>query len=363
MTYKWYLLDWRNPQRVVVGDLTNVHESSFPSDGDTNLEITPDPQFADLLRQDQTVLECEINVGGGHEGHYEDWVRSLINGTLNPDGTIGSKVTAQGIWVEDLGHGSKTELHPMDVVFGSVPASRLPGDWIGDVAAAHGLVVGQGLLAYRFAVASDDRAGEFQSAPPLAPYTRPVTFSLPFPLPPAEGLSVPRHDLRLDLSDNGTIEISDPVADGGGGTVLPVTVTCVAAYDDPAPGADDQNPGAVTGEIVAYWVPANVPLIEIRPSSLNFHAIFVGESDSLSTQVRNTGVLDLVISIAAAHAHSQFRWDAVSGATIPPGGSLEVFVDFGPQGIGSAQATMFVQSNAAGSPHAVTLTGQGKKSM
>lgn len=359
MTYKWYLLDWRNPQRVVVGDLTNVHESGFPSDGDTNLEITPDN--ADLLREGQTVLECEINVGGGHEGHYEDWVRSLINGTLNPDGTIGSKVTAQGVWVEDLGHGGKTELHPMDVVFGSVPASRLPGDWIGDVAAGHGLVVGQGLLAYRFAVASDDRAGEFQSAPPLAPYTRPVTFSLPFPPQPAEGLSVPRHELRLDLSDNGTIEISDPVADGGGGTVLPVTVTCVAAYDDPAPGADDQNPGAVTGEIVAYWVPANVPLITIVPQNLNFPATAVNGNAQLSTQIRNTGALDLVVSIAAAPAHSPFRWDVVSGATISPGGSLEVFADFAPPGIGVAHGTMFVQSNAPGSPHAVTLEGTGKK--
>jgi hypothetical protein len=375
MTYKWFLIDWRDPQRFVVGELTNVHRSSFPSDGDTNLEITPDgpdpdvpnsPDFRTLLRGhvdgvvDQTVLECEINVGGDWQDHYEDWVRSLI------DGTTDGKITAQGIWVEDLGHGSKTELHPMDVIFGSVEGSLLPGDWIGAVAARHGLVVGDSLLALRFAVASDDRQGEFQSAPPLAPYTRPVTFLLPFPAQPAGGAATPESDLRIDLQANATIEIGDPRPDPlvnpkrAGNMVLPVTVTCVAAYDDPAPGASDEGPGVLTGEIVTFWSSPATPLIAASPQHLSFGKVPVMSVVSLSTTILNVGAADLAVTVPAPPVGA-FRWEPIAQTTIPAGGSLELPVDFAPRAINPAQGTLWIQSNAPSSPTAVALDGTGTK--
>ncbi len=67
----------------MVGFLTDVHPSSCPSDGDTNLEVTPDPSDPDsvalLGTGGQTVLECEINVKGDQLGHHENWARNLIN--------------------------------------------------------------------------------------------------------------------------------------------------------------------------------------------------------------------------------------------------------------------------------------------
>jgi hypothetical protein len=358
MTYKWYLLDWRNPQRVVVGNLTNVHRSSFPSDGDTNLEITPDPSDPDSMALlgggGQTVLECEINVKGDQQDHYENWVRTVINGTTD------GKISAEGVWVEDLGHNSKTELHPMDVIFGSVPASTLPGDWIGDLACQHGLVVGDSLIGYRFAVASDDRAGEFQSAPPLAPYTRPVTFNLPFPQRPAQGLWTATTAQRIDRQDNATIEVGDAFVDAAGKTLLPITVTCTAAYDDPAPGADDQVPGVLTGEIVTYWVSATIPQIVLNPTQLSFGKVRILDSRRLSVQIFSTGPVDLVVS-ASPSPPGPFAWDGLAATTIAPGGSLSLTVDLNPGGIGSTQATLFIQSNAPGSPHAIALHGEGIK--
>jgi hypothetical protein len=100
--------------------------------------------------------------------------------------------------------------HPMDVIFGSVAYSLLPGDWIGAVAGRHGRAVGDSLLALRFAIASDDRQGEFQSAPPLAPCTRPVTCLLPLAAQPRGGVSNPESDQWIDLQTNATIEIGDP---------------------------------------------------------------------------------------------------------------------------------------------------------
>jgi hypothetical protein len=117
----------------------------------------------------------------------------------------------------------------MDVIFGSVADSPLPGDRISTVPGRHGLGVGDSLLALWFAVASDDRQGEFQSAPPLAPYTRPVTFLLPFPAQPQAGVSNPETDQRIDLQANATIEIGDPrpetpVSPKRGGNRVPAAV-------------------------------------------------------------------------------------------------------------------------------------------
>jgi hypothetical protein len=128
---KWFLHDWMAPQRVLIGTLTNVHDSGGVLDGgdnDTNLEIVPrpEPQFTDLLqnRHNQAnqngLIECEINVGADWRSQYEFFAASLV----------GREVTAQGVFVEDDDHASKTELHPTDVIFARVEDSQLPGDWI-----------------------------------------------------------------------------------------------------------------------------------------------------------------------------------------------------------------------------------------
>jgi hypothetical protein len=119
----------------------------------------------------------------------------------------------------------------------------------------------------------------------------------------------------------------------------------------------------VRWEKIYDGVPANVPpiAIAIDPGELNFHGVPVHDSRTLTTRIWNTGVLELVVSVAAPPAHSPFRWDAVSGATIPQGASIELFVDFDPPGIGHAHGTMLVQSNAPGSPSAVSLDGVGIK--
>ncbi len=55
-----------------------------------------------------------------------------------------------------------------------------------------------------------------------------------------------------------------------------------------------------------------------------------------------------------------FTWSQVSALTIAPGTSSQVLVDFAPPGAGQAHGTLQVQSNAAGSPHHVSLEGTGK---
>ena len=355
---KWFLEDWRSPQRVLVGKLRNVHDSSGILDGgdnDTNLEIEPRADFVGLLtnrhgRDNQpqdgqpSVVECEVNVGSDWRSQFEFFVNSLVD----------REVTAQGVFVDDDGHDSKTELHPVDVIFARVDDSQLPGDWIGALAAQRGLVLDQSLFVTRFAAASDDREGLVLSGPPLASWDRPTTIALPLPpVPPGTGW-VPDFSLQVLRQDKATIDTAvagDP--QDSGNLVIQVTITCQ--------GRDYGGPGVAMGEIGTFWTSQTLPAIQVSPDFISFNEVFVGESADRTVTITNTGHADLVITIPAP-AGKVFTWEPVSGQAIAPGASATVEVEFRPPGVGPAQGQLRVDSNAAGSPHIVTLKGTGKKS-
>ncbi len=356
---KWFLEDWRSPQRVLTGTLTDVHDSSGILDGgdnDTNLEIVPRPEkeFQDLLKNrhgqpnkakdgQAPVVECEVNVGSDWRSQFEFFVSTLV----------GREVTAQGVFVDDDDHESKTELHPVDVIFARVDDSQLPGDWIGALAARRGLVLGQSLLVTRFAAASDDREGLVLSGPPLASWDRPTTLAPPLPpVPPGTGW-VPDFSLHVLRQDKATIDpavVEDPP--GSGNLVVQVTITCQ--------GRDYGGPGVAMGEIGTFWTSQTLPAIQISPAFISFGGVFVGDGTDRTVTITNTGHADLVITIPAP-AGGVFTWDPVSGQAIAPGASAAVDVGFRPPGVGVAHGQLQVVSNAAGSPHIVKLDGTGKK--
>ena len=351
---KWFLRFWTDPQRTLVGELRNVHDSGGTLDGgdnDTNLEIAPlsEQVFQDLLqnRHNQVngngLIECEINVGSDWRSEFEFFVNSLV----------GREVTAQGVFVDDDDHGSKTELHPMDVVFARVDDSQLPGDWIGPLAAGRGLVLDQSLFVTRFAAASDDREGLVLSGPPLASWDRPTTFTLRLPpVPPGDGW-VPDFSLHMLRQDKATVDtavVGDPQS---GNLVVQLTITCR--------GRDYGGPGVAMGEIGTFWTSQTLPAIQISPANISFSGVFVGDGTDRTVTITNTGHADLVITIPAP-AGTVFTWDSVSGQAIAPGASFAVDVEFRPPGAGPAHGQLRVESNAAGSPHVVTMDGTGKKS-
>jgi hypothetical protein len=231
----------------------------------------------------------------------------------------------------------------MDVIFASVAGSNLPGDWIGALASQLGLEVGTSLLAYRFAVASDDRDDD---TPPLSPWTRPATFSLPFPTPPAPGLAGNSRYV-LDLDQSATIGTA--LRGEGAGTLLDVTVTCL--------GRDYGGPGVLTGEAVTYWAPP-VAGIAVSPSSISFGTVAVGDVVDRTVTIASTGQLALQVTVAASPAGSPFHWPQ-HDVTVAPGASTSLSVSFAPSGAGAAAATLRVASNAAGSPASVVLHGTG----
>jgi len=345
---KWVVEDSLAPERRVVGTMSDVHISNdgFTDDDDTDFELEPRPEeeFQALLKNrkgkvnENGKLECEIHVSDERRDQHLAWVRSLS----------GTEVTAHGVWVDDTGHDDKTELHPLDVVFGPVVASIMPGDWIGALATERGLVIGATMLAFRFAAASDNRGNLFNRAkPPLSRQTRPTTFKPPFPPRPG-GNSVARSEQRIALVEHASIESADPV-DENGTMVQPVTVTCL--------DRDHGGPGILLGELVTYWAAPGAPSISVDRVDIDFGKIGVGESVTRHVTIANNGQADLAVIIAGSRFSSSFNWADVN-TIISPGGSFQLTIDFSPLAAGKPRDTVIVESNAPGSPPRVALHGE-----
>ena len=120
------------------------------------------------------------------------------------------------------------------------------------------------------------------------------------------------------------------------------------------------SPFVALGEAGTFWTSQTLPAIQLSPISVSFGAVFAGDSADRTVTITNTGHADLVITIPAP-AGNIFTWVPVSGHAIAPGASFATEVDFSPPGVGQANGRLRVESNAAGSPHIVTLTGSGKK--
>jgi len=100
------------------------------------------------------------------------------------------------------------------------------------------------------------------------------------------------------------------------------------------------------------------PIFSIAPASLSFGNVEVGSSSILQTTVTNTGTADLVISDIVS-LDAQFTFAPAAPITILPGANQVFDVTFAPAAIGSYTADLTFTHNAAGSPFAYQLTGNG----
>jgi hypothetical protein len=260
---------------------------------------------------------------------------------------IGHEITAIGVYVDDTGHDDKTEIHPMDLIVTRIDVSALPQDWIGDVARQHGLQVGAGLLAYRYAAASDDRGGVFFESPPLAKQTRSTSITLPFPARQAGAIS-PQVEVRGGGARNAASHIDVEVVGDVASADLVVTVKAV----------DSGGPGFDLGEVALYW--AGSRQLKVSPSALTFGTIDVGNVVVRRFAVSNTGSEPVTLTIPGSPFPGAFGWNDVPATTLPAGGSFEVVVDYSPATAGHHTGAVSVASDAEGNPHVVTLDGRAK---
>ncbi|MBL7191931.1 right-handed parallel beta-helix repeat-containing protein, partial [bacterium] len=97
---------------------------------------------------------------------------------------------------------------------------------------------------------------------------------------------------------------------------------CIDAGDPASP----LDPDGTVADIGAYYF---YQLI-IEPEVLDFGVLDVGETDSLSVLISNTGIEEIIID-TVYNSLSVFTFDSSAiGAVIPPGDSLEITVTFTP---------------------------------
>lgn len=340
----WFLRDQSSPVQTLVGTLTDVHNAGtgFNQDGDTNLTIVPNDASRDLVKNREGVwnregtIECEINVteDGAGRSRYERWVSSMI----------GMEVQAKGVFVDDTGHDNKTEIHPMDLIVAQVSSSALVGDWIGDVARQHGLQVGTGLFAYRYAAASDNRSdGLFGGWPPLSRQTRATSATLPFPVRPAGAIS-PEVEVRSAGARNAASHINTTVV---GDTASAALVVTVKADRHGGPGFD-------LAEVALYW--AGTRLLDVSPTSLSFGLIGIGEAVRRTFTIANAGTETVTVRVPDGSS-SAFSWNSVAATALVPGASFPVTVEFSPTVAGRYTDSVSIISDAPGDPH-VSLEGR-----
>jgi len=356
---KWVL---RSESEILAGTLQRVYvPSGFTSDGDTNLVIAPDPAHQGLLvnrhgrRNGNATMECEVNVT---DSIARLWWRPLFNRWA--DSMMFTPISLVGVYVDDDGHDSKTELHPVDLIVGRVDQPLVPHDpswWISRRAAERGLhvvpldnpdsVTGELLYAYRFLASSDDRAGI--AGPPLSMTTR--TVSLHVAMPPAPGPTwTPYAAHSLAFIDHA--EVSVGVSTTGTRHRVRITVTCQAATQG--------GPGIVLGEVAAYWKNPAVPEISLDPASVSFGQVIPMRTATRTIRITNIGVAPLVVSTSSPQAHSVFTWSAFSNQTIPGGGHRDVTVTFRPRTPGGATGVWHVHTNDALGRSSVQLSGTGR---
>jgi hypothetical protein len=103
---------------------------------------------------------------------------------------------------------------------------------------------------------------------------------------------------------------------------------------------------------------AAVPVLSLNPALLNFATHTVGSSSPLqSVTLSNTGAAAL--SLGSIAASGDFSQTNNCGGELAATASCILSVSFTPQARGVASGAIVITSNAAGSPHSVSLSGVG----
>jgi uncharacterized repeat protein (TIGR01451 family) len=153
----------------------------------------------------------------------------------------------------------------------------------------------------------------------------------------------------------------------GGSCVVSVDVTSSTpgTYNNQIPvGSMTSSTGGNTSVIQATLTvtAAPAPAVSLNVSSLSFGAVTVGTTSATQDiLITNSGNATLVIGTGSVSGGEFVRaaTPRCDGVTLAPAASCTEKVAFAPTTVGPQTGTWSVTSNAAGSPHSVSLSGEG----
>ena len=116
--------------------------------------------------------------------------------------------------------------------------------------------------------------------------------------------------------------------------------------------------GSLGGGVIYRLGPPKPAVAQVSPTALDFGALQVGATSAAQiVTLQNTGTGPL--AIAGIVASGDFASTNDCPATLGAGASCSINVTFTPAAAGARSGAVTVTDNAAGSPHVVTLSGQG----
>lgn len=102
----------------------------------------------------------------------------------------------------------------------------------------------------------------------------------------------------------------------------------------------------------------STPNVSLSPSTIAFTSQAVGTvSNAQTVTLTNTG--NATLNIASVITDSDFQHTSGCGTTLAPGIKCTITVTFAPTGPGERKGSLYLYSDATGSPHTVTLDGAG----
>ncbi|MBZ0270277.1 choice-of-anchor D domain-containing protein [bacterium] len=107
----------------------------------------------------------------------------------------------------------------------------------------------------------------------------------------------------------------------------------------------------------ATWTALAQPIVEIEPAALSFGTLFVGDESAQSIHVTNPGAV--AVHVASVEADDAAFTVEPGPFTVPPGGTHDLVVTFGPGEPGERDATLRIVHDAPASPFVAALSGRG----
>ncbi len=124
--------------------------------------------------------------------------------------------------------------------------------------------------------------------------------------------------------------------------------------------SDATNTPNATVTLSGNAVPVPVPVVQLSASILSFgNVIYGGTPASQGVTLTNTGTAPLTILSVIETGNTDFTVVSACGPSLAAGAHCNLGISFSPHAIGSRAGTVTLTSNAAGSPHKITMTGVG----
>ncbi|HET7001510.1 MAG TPA: hypothetical protein VFI33_09380, partial [Puia sp.] len=178
------------------------------ADGDFCIEFKPDPAYNGLLfnRYNDVngtlFIELEIEVENEYSNKFTVAALEFLD----------QPVTAIGVYINDDGHDSKTELHPLDCLYGDLPQSQWPA-WT--IEKRSNLPSDYGFKVIRFLSAGDDSWGLH---PPKSMEQRTINVHIAMPTPDTGKTHLYDWTSRIGTEDSAYLDtfdiVKNPKADG-----------------------------------------------------------------------------------------------------------------------------------------------------